>query len=139
VSASVTTKKPLRIILDSNALFSSLEFRIDIFEEVRKLFNRNVEFVLLSPVKHELELLASRRSKDRRRAFFALKLAEKCKSVEVEGSEEGVDEVIIRVARSWNSSVFTNDRLLKKKLRDISIPVIYVRQKSHLAVDGLIS
>jgi rRNA-processing protein FCF1 len=139
VSASVTTKKPLRIILDSNALFSSLEFRIDIFEEVRKLFNRNVEFVLLSPVKHELELLASRRSKDHRRAFFALKLAEKCKSVEVEGSEEGVDEVIIRVARAWNSSVFTNDRLLKKKLRDISIPVIYVRQKSHLAVDGLIS
>jgi rRNA-processing protein FCF1 len=28
---------------------------------------------------------------------------------------------------------------LKKKLRDISVPVIYVRQKSRLEIDGLIS
>ena len=140
MSASISTKKvPLRIILDSNALLSSLELRIDIFEEVRKLVNRNVEFVLLSPVKHELELLASRMSmKNRKQAVFALKLAEKCKYVEVMSKEE-VDQVIIGMAKSWNSSVFTNDRLLKKKLRDISIPVIYVRQKSRLAVDGLIS
>ncbi len=45
----------------------------------------------------------------------------------------------MRVAESWDSPVFTNDRVLKKRLRDISVPVIYVRQKSRLDVDGLIS
>jgi len=140
VSASESKKKlPLKVILDSNALFSSLEFRMDIFEEVRKLLNRNVDFILLSPVKHELELLASRNSaKCSKQALYALKLAEKCKFVAVEDFDEGVDEVIIRVAKSWNSVAFTNDRVLKKKLRDISVPVIYVRQKSRLDVDGLI-
>ena len=75
----------MKVILDSNAFFVPLEFKIDIFEEVRRLVNRNVEFVLLSSVKRELEILASDASpKVKREAFFALKLAEKCKFVAVE-------------------------------------------------------
>ena len=142
MSASTPRKtEPLKVILDSNALFVPLEFKIDIFEELKRLLNRNVEFILLSPVKRELEMLASKDSpKIRREAIFALKLAEKCKYVAVE--EDGrvvTDDVIVRVAKNWNSPVFTNDRQLKKRLRDISVPVIYVRQKSRLDIDGMIS
>jgi rRNA-processing protein FCF1 len=32
--------------------------------------------------------------------------------------------------------VFTNDRQLRNRLRDINVPVIYVRQKSRLEIDG---
>ena len=104
------------------------------------MLNRNVEFVLLSPVKRELELLAAKDSpKVRREAVYALRLAEKCKYVTVEDHDETTDDVIVRVAKNWNSPVFTNDRALKKRLRDISVPVIYVRQKSRLDIDGLIS
>jgi len=142
VSASLPKKtETLKVILDSNALFVPLEFKIDIFEELKRLVNRNVEFILLSPVKRELEMLAAKDSpKIRREAIFALRLAEKCKYVAVE--EDGrvvIDDVIVRVAKNWNSPVFTNDRQLKKKLRDISVPVIYVRQKSRLDIDGMIS
>jgi len=142
VSASLPKKtEPLKVILDSNALFVPLEFKIDIFEELKRLVNRNVEFILLSPVKRELEMLAAKDSpKIRREAIFALRLAEKCKYVAVE--EDGrvvIDDVIVRVAKNWNSPVFTNDRQLKKRLRDISVPVIYVRQKSRLDIDGMIS
>jgi rRNA-processing protein FCF1 len=142
VSASTPKKKqPIKVILDSNALFVPLEFKIDIFEELKQLLNRNVEFVLLSTVKRELELLAAKDSpKIRREAFFALKLAEKCKRVPLENDEKlATDDSIVRIAKNWNSPVFTNDRQLKKKLRDISVPVIYVRQKSRLDIDGMIS
>lgn len=135
-------KKPssLKIILDSNAFFVPLEFKIDIFEEARRLLNRNVEFVLLSSVKRELEILASDDSpKVKREALFALKLAEKCKFVAVDAKGEETDDVIVRTARSWDAPVFTNDRALKLRLRDISVPVIYLRQKSRLYIDGLIS
>ena len=134
-------KQPLKVILDSNALFVPLEFKIDIFEELKRLVNRNVEFVLLSPVKRELEMLAAKDSpKIRKEAFFALKLAEKCKYVPVENDETlTTDDAIVKVAKNWDSPVFTNDRQLKKKLRDISVPVIYVRQKSRLDIDGMIS
>ena len=141
--SALTPKKlePLNVILDSNALFVPLQFRIDIFEEIRRLLNRNVEFVLLSSVKRELEMLATKDSpKIRREALFALKLAEKCKYVPVENDGElTVDDAIVRVAKKWSSPVFTNDIQLKRKLRDISVPVIYVRQKSRLDIDGLIS
>jgi rRNA-processing protein FCF1 len=140
VAASQKRTEPLKVILDSNALFVPLEFKIDIFAEVRRLLNRNVEFVLLSPVKHELELLAAGdEPKLRRQASFALKLAEKCKFVAVDDRGETTDDVIVRVAKNWRAPVFTNDRLLKERLRDISVPVIYVRQKSRLDIDGLIS
>ncbi len=140
MAASQKKTEPLKVILDSNALFIPLEFKIDIFEEVRCLLNRNVEFVLLSPVKHELELLAAGdEPKLRRQASFALKLAEKCKFVTVGDRGDTADDVIVRVAKNWCAPVFTNDRLLKGRLRDISVPVIYLRQKSRLDIDGLIS
>jgi rRNA-processing protein FCF1 len=130
----------LKVILDSNAFFTSLEFKIDIFEETRRLLKRNVDFVLLSQVKRELEFLASGdEPKTRRQANFALQLAEKCIFVSVEDMDEVTDDVIVRVAKSWNVPVFTNDRALKVRLRDISVPVIYLRQKSRLVIDGLIS
>jgi rRNA-processing protein FCF1 len=140
VSASPKKKEALKVILDSNALFVPLQFRIDIFEELKRLLNRNVDFVLLSPVKRELEMLAAKDSpKIRREAVYALRLAEKCKYVAVDDSEKlPTDDVIVKVAKSWNSPVFTNDRQLKRRLRDISVPVIYVRQKSRLEIDGLI-
>ncbi|MDI6691469.1 MAG: DNA-binding protein [Candidatus Bathyarchaeota archaeon] len=133
-------KKALKVILDSNALFVPLQFKIDIFEELRTLLNRNFEPILLLPVKRELERLADKGSpKMRKNALFALKLAEKCKLIDVK--EEGVvspDDAIIKAAQEWAYPVFTNDKLLRRRLRDINVPVIYVRQKSRLEIDGRI-
>jgi hypothetical protein len=138
--ASHKKHEPIKVILDSNALFVPLEFKIDIFEEIRQILKRNTEFILISPVKHELEILAAGETpKIRRQANFALQLAKKCKLVAVEVLGEKTDDVIIRVAKNWNLPVFTNDRMLRRRLRDISVPVIYLRQKSRLDIDGLIS
>jgi rRNA-processing protein FCF1 len=136
----VADAKPLKVILDSNALFVPLQFKIDIFADLERLLNRRFELILLSPVKRELELLAEQESpKMRRDAIYALRLAEKCRYVTVETSVSAVtDDVIVETARDWGAPVFTNDRLLRKRLRDINVPVIYVRQKSRLEIDGLI-
>ena len=140
MSTSPKSNEALKVILDSNALFVPLESKIDVFAETKRLLSRNLDFVLLSPVKHELELLATKDSpKIRREALYALKIAEKCKYVAVDNYEKlSTDDVIVKVAKAWNSPVFTNDRQLRKRLRDISVPVIYVRQKSRLDVDGFI-
>jgi len=133
-------KEMLKVILDSNALFVPFQFKIDIFNELERLLNRNFELILISPVKRELEALAEKGSpKMRKNASYALQLAERCKYVEVGDLAEALtDDVIVRVAKEWNSPVFTNDKQLRKRLRDISVPVIYVRQKSRLEIDGMI-
>jgi len=131
-------KEPLKIILDSNVLFTPLQFKIDILEELKTLLNRKFEPVLLSPVRQELERLAKEGSSQmRKNAAFALKLAEKYKVVNTnETGTNTVDDIIVKVASKGGCAVFTNDRQLKKKLRDINVPVIYVRQKSRLGIDG---
>jgi hypothetical protein len=127
------------VIVDSNALFAPLQFKIDVFGELERLLNRRFELILLSPVKRELETLASESPpKTRRMATFALKLAERCRYVEVKSSKKLVDDVIVETAAKWRTPVFTNDSRLRKKLRDISVPVIYLRQKSRLEIDGMI-
>ena len=125
--------------MDSNAFFVPLQFKIDLFRDLESLLNRRFELILLSSVRRELEKIATEGSpRMRRMAAFALKLAEKCKYVEVKSSRKAVDDVIFEVADKWKMPVFTNDSQLRKRLRDISVPVIYVRQKSRLEIEGMI-
>jgi len=133
-------RETLKVILDSNALFVPLQFKIDIFSDLKRLLNRNFELILLSSVKRELKTLAEKGSpKMRKNASYALQLAEKCKYIKVDDlASTPTDDVIVKVAKEWGSPVFTNDRELRKRLKDISVPVIYVRQKSHLEIDGMI-
>jgi rRNA-processing protein FCF1 len=133
-------KALLRIILDSNALFVPLQLKIDIFEALETLLARKFEPILLSPIKQELETIAKRGPpKMRKWASYALKLAEKCVFLEVDDkTAKSPDDAIVEVAKQCNCLVFTNDRELRKRLRNISVPVIYVRQKSHLEIDGRI-
>ena len=140
MGVSRAEREKLKVILDSNALFVPLQFKIDIFNDLNRLLNRSFELVLLSPVKRELEMLARKGSpKMRKNASYALKLAEKCRYVEVDFPASALtDDVIVEIAAEWKSPVFTNDRQLKQRLRDISVPVIYVRQKSRLEIDGMI-
>lgn len=131
-------RRKLKIILDSNALFVPLQFNIDLFEDLKKLLNRNFELVLLSPTRLELERIATQGSSSmRKNAALALKLAEKCKPLDI-GQRTGAstDDLIVQAAAKYKYPVFTNDRQLRNRLRDINVPVVYVRQKSRLEIDG---
>ncbi|HJX02571.1 MAG TPA: DNA-binding protein [Candidatus Bathyarchaeia archaeon] len=130
-------KANLKIILDSNAFFVPLQFKIDVFEELGTLVGRNFEPILLSPILKEIERMAKKDNpKIRKDAKYALKLAERCKLVRIDDAMIQPDDAIVQVAHEWKCPVLTNDMPLKKRLRDINVPVIYVRQKSRLEIDG---
>lgn len=75
--------------------------------------------------------------KMRQQALMALKLAEKCRMVNVEKQVgETNDDVVVRTASEWKCPVATNDGELRKRLRHINVPVIYLRQKSLLEMEG---
>jgi len=138
--AQAVQRGPVRVIVDTNALFVVLQFRVDIVRELESLLNRRFELILLSPVRHELELLAKDGSlKTRKMASYALKLAGEFTFFSVPNDDsKTVDDLIVKVASNWKAPVFTNDSQLRKRLRDISVPVIYLRQKSRLEINGMI-
>ena len=133
-------KETLRVILDSNFLFVPSQFRVDIFEALSNLLGRRFVPVLLSSTYEELRRIAELNSpKMRQQASLAIRLAEKCQLFPVkQEAEETPDDVIVRVAKEWRCPVATNDKVLKRRLRDISVPVIYLRQKTRLAVEGTV-
>ena len=133
-------KEQVRVILDANFFFIPSQFNLDIFEELSKLLNQRFETILLSSTHKELQGLAeSSAMKERKQAQLALILAEKCRLIPIEkASDETYDDVIVRVATAWKSPVATNDRELRKRLRKFGVPVIFLRQKHRLALDGTV-
>jgi rRNA-processing protein FCF1 len=133
-------EEPVKVVLDANFFFLSSQFNVDVFEELENLLNRRFEPILLSSTQKELQGLAESSSpKQRKQAQLALRLAEKCRVVDVEkGLKETYDDVIVRVAAEWKSPVATNDRELRKRLRKVGVPVIFLRQKRRLEMEGAV-
>ncbi|MCJ7614516.1 hypothetical protein MUO71_07135 [Candidatus Bathyarchaeota archaeon] len=129
-----------KVILDANFLLVPVQFNLVIFEELANLLNRRFEPILLSSTQKELQgLTESNSTKTQKQALTALRMAEKCRFVPVEKSvNETYDDVIVRVATEWKSPVATNDRELRKRLRQLGVPVIFMRQKHRLAMEGAV-
>lgn len=135
---SASKKPELKVVLDANFLFIPSQFKLDIFEGLAKLLNQRFDPVFLSSTKKELQGLAhSGSQKVRNQAELGLRLAERCSFVSVEKRPmETYDDVIVRVAAEWRCAVATNDREVRKRLRVLGLPVIFLRQKHCLALDG---
>jgi rRNA-processing protein FCF1 len=131
----------VKVILDSNFLMSSLQLGMDILRLLQEFLERSVEPIVLTPVLEELKEIAKKAStKAGREAIFALRIAGMCSLWEVEKrDDETVDDLILRMALTWQCPVATNDRNLRRRLKRLKIPVIYVREKSYLAMDGSIN
>jgi hypothetical protein len=127
-----------KIIIDTNFFLIPSKFRLDIFEELDNLLGRRVEPVILSPTYFELQNLAASNSvKLSKQARLGLRLAGRCKVVEVERKvNESNDDLMLRVAVEWRCPVATNDGELRQKLRNLGVPVVFLRQMSKLEVEG---
>lgn len=128
------------VILDSNFLFIPRQFGVDIFDELQKLLGTPCRCVVPSAVLRELQLLKEdAKPSFRKKIDFALTLAEACDVAEVDLKKgETVDEAIINLAKMLRTPVATNDAELRRRLRAEGIPVIYLRKRTHLEMDGYV-
>ena len=129
---------PIKVILDSNFLMIPFKFNIDVFQEIEYLLQKKVDFIVPSAVKNELTRISARGGEGASEASLALQLASRCRVVEVtlEGGEV-VDDAILKASQKLGAIVATADIELKKRLRDINVPVVYLRDKSKIEVEGI--
>jgi rRNA-processing protein FCF1 len=124
--------------LDSNFLMIPFQFNLDIFQEIEYLLQKKVDFVVPSSVKNELTVISSRGGEGAPEASLALQLASRCRVVEVHLDQgETVDDAIVKASQKLGAVVATTDIELKKRLRDINVPVVYLREKSKLEIEGV--
>ncbi|WP_295722703.1 PIN domain-containing protein [uncultured Methanobrevibacter sp.] len=124
------------VVIDTNFFMAIFQFKIDILDELKKVVP---SYKLTTPkfVISELEGLKTNKNQNiRKQAAMALKIA---KSGDVEIMDvstlngESVDDALLRISKS--KILATNDSQLKKRAKEASIQVAYIRQKRYVAID----
>jgi len=134
----MTQKNKLKIVLDTNILMLPAQLNINLSAELDNLLQLRYEVVVPEGVIEELKNLISTSSpKTRRIAKFALELAKKFKIIPIKPKPgENIDKMLIRLAKSRKYVICTCDNELRRKIREVGAPVIFLRQKSHLTIEG---
>lgn len=126
-------KKP-RVLLDTNMLMMFGK-GVNIFDQIEELLVSKPEFYVIKPVVDELKKIAEKGCmKDRRAAKLALQAVEKyCHIIDIDVKQGmKVDDLIVEIASREKFIVATNDRELRRRLREKGIPEIYYREEKHL-------
>ena len=124
------------VILDTSAIFMSFEFSIDIENEILILIGKS-RIIIPKPIFNEIKLLSVRgKGKKKNIAKSSLELINKKYEIIDINIEKNADDAVILYAKKFNGIVVTNDIELRKRLRNESISVIYLRGKQKLFLEG---
>ena len=115
------------VVLDTNALLMPFETRINIDLAVSSLLG-DIRMVVPGPMIGELKNLGNKHVK------AALSLARK---YEIFHTDAAGDDAIVETAVRLNAYVLTNDKELRRRLRSLQIPIIYLRSSTHLVLETI--
>tara|TARA_Y100000310_G_scaffold22495_1_gene21593 strand:+ start:883 stop:1284 length:402 start_codon:yes stop_codon:yes gene_type:complete len=127
------------IILDTNFLLIPAQFKVDIFEEMKRIMTTPYKLRIMAKTIDELNNIINNKSerkqtaKDKTAAKIALQLIVKYKIVKILSSKDlNVDNLILNTATKTSHIVATQDINLKRKLKEKRIPLIILRKKQYL-------
>jgi len=120
------------VILDSSAVMMLFEFSINLEDELTRLLGR-FQILIPSPILKELKFL-SEHGKGKKR-LIAKPALELIKKYEIIGENGAADDSVLLLAQKFNGIVVTNDRDLRKRVKEASLHNIYLRGKSRLALE----
>ncbi|MEE8168291.1 MAG: PIN domain-containing protein [Candidatus Hydrothermarchaeales archaeon] len=123
-----------RLVFDSNFLLLPFQFGVDIFSELKELLDVNYKIYVTRGVLRELTRLSQRKGVEGRRAKAALESAMKLELIE-SNEDVDVDEGLAALAAE-GAVICTNDKALKERIRKNRAPVVYLRQKKYLILEG---
>lgn len=115
------------VVLDTNALLMPFEIRLNLDLALKELVG-DAHIVVPGPLIGELKKLNHRHAK------AALKLA---RTYDIVHTESTGDEAVVELALETGGYVLTNDKELRRKLRDKRVPLIYLRSGTHLVLEDI--
>ncbi|NJD99012.1 nucleotide-binding protein [Thermococcus sp. CX2] len=129
------------VIPDTNFLLVPGQFGVDIISELNRVLDVKFRIVIPNVVLQELDVIERKsRGKDLMAIRMAKKLAERFETVDIgRFGERPIDDQIFDFAlNNERVVVCTNDKGLKKRLRARGIPVVYLRSKKILELEGML-
>jgi len=118
----------MRIILDANFLVSAVQFKVDIFSELK-----GNELFTLDKIIEEIEKISEGTGNNAIAAKVALDLTSR-KDLKILESRNDVDSSLLFYSKQ-GYAIATQDAILKDKLKKIGGKVIYIRQKKYVVFE----
>ncbi len=133
---------PVTIVIDTNFLTVPAQFGIDIFSEAERLIDRRLDFVTLTTAVAELDTKIEELTNvpEKRKFSIARDLVSRCKVIDLDGtlSELPVDDQLLEYTASVKGVLATNDKDLRNRAKKRGIPVLLMRGKKRIVLDGAV-
>ncbi|MBW2990376.1 nucleotide-binding protein [Candidatus Woesearchaeota archaeon] len=128
--------KKKKVIIDTNFLLIPGQFKVDVFTQLEEIVKEPHQLCIIDKSINEVNKLAvTGKQKDRFSAKLALVLIRQknLKTLHSFGSKKSVDDIIVKKADS-NTYVATQDKALRKRLKEKGAKIIGLRQKKYLVI-----
>ncbi len=128
-----------RIILDTSFLMVPFQFGVDIISDIKRVADFRYKLFIVDKTQDELEhIIEVQTGKNRDAARFAMTILKK-EDITILPTEnkthKNVDSLIVDLVDEDDDIVATQDKELKRRLREKHVRIIELRQKSHLKID----
>jgi len=134
-------KREWLVIPDTNFLLVPGQFGVDIIGELNRVLDVRFRIAVPDVVLEELNVIERKsRGKDLMAIRMAKKLVERFDTVEVgEFGRMPTDDQLLEFAVSRGGVIVcTNDKHLKRRLLERGVPVVYLRSRKILELEGLV-
>jgi rRNA-processing protein FCF1 len=123
------------IICDTNFLFTTFEFRLDVIAELKRLVGSTFTLYIFEGTCHELLSIENQKTKNKRFLPLIAKMLELYKFSIISSEQSYVDKDILELVQS-PVLVATNDKPLRQYLIKKGVKVLFLRQKNHLEISS---
>ncbi len=123
------------VVLDTNALMMPYQFGINIEKELNRLLGI-CRIIVPRTVVEEMEKLAEEGGEVGRAAKLGLSIIRKRGFRLVETENKG-DDGVLETAIKMDAAILTNDKELKKKAKELRLPIIYLREGCKLEMEEI--
>jgi rRNA-processing protein FCF1 len=136
----MSPRRPIRVLLDTNFLMLPIRFGVDLRPELGRVIEASFSLATTPAVIDELRRLKKNvKTRESKNIDFALASAEGMEKVDdVLLPEEDVDDQLVRLCETEDVIVATTDSELRKRIRRKGKPVVFLRQRRFLSIDGII-
>ncbi|NPA76592.1 MAG: hypothetical protein GXN93_02455 [Candidatus Diapherotrites archaeon] len=120
------------VVIDTNMLLAPFQFGVDVISEIQRLVPGAQIFVLRGTIR-ELDRVAKQGVKEKKYAQLAKKLIT-INGIQLIDRDGPVDTLLVELA-SKGAYVATNDRELRRRIREVGGHTLFLREKNRLEMD----
>jgi hypothetical protein len=129
----LSSKNP--IIFDTNFLFITFEFRIDIIAELQRVIGSSFSLYIYEGTISELENIENKKDKNKKFLPLISTMIKRYGFKIIKSNLNYIDEQILSNLDK-RVLIGTNDKALRKRIKEKGVKVMYTRQKSYLEISS---